>query len=106
MSIMKLDANGFPTQLLGANAPQTITVNGSAGAATASAIITSDIVRVNATVDTFIMFSVPGTAVTASTGHFLKAGVQYDIPLPQGGMKASVLAVGVTAGTMYLSELG
>lgn len=87
------------------SAPQVITVNGSAGAATLSAAITNRVIRVTATVDTFLISTVAGT-VTSTTGHFIPAAKPTVITLTGSDTKISVLAVSTTAGTMYLSELG
>lgn len=106
LSQLPIDSAGNVVQKFSpSGGPQTITVNGSAGAATLSAAINTTWFRVNCTVDTFFIFTVAGS-VTAGTGMFLKAGVDYDLKMIAPNTKISVLAVGVTAGVCYLTELG
>jgi hypothetical protein len=53
----------------------------------------------------YVMFTSIGS-VTPSTGHFIWGGQTTDLPRPYNMPKVSVLAVGVSAGVLYLSELG
>jgi expansin (peptidoglycan-binding protein) len=87
------------------SAPQTLTLTGSAGAATLSAAITKDLVRITSTQPAMIRFTV-STAVTAGTGHYLTANVPHILPKGDGNTKVSILGATTTAGTLYLSELG
>ena len=97
------DADGVVVPLMELSVPQTITVNGSAGAAVLSGVLSGDFIRLTPTVDMFVLFTTTGT-VTAATGHFLASYQVYD--LPRGtNTKVSLLAVGTSAGTCYLSEL-
>jgi hypothetical protein len=104
-SIFWKDSNGINAGLMAESAPQTVTLNGSAGAATLSAAIAKNVIRISATQPAFYMFTVAG-AVTATTGHYLPANVWKDVPVTDAGTKISVLGATATAGVVYLSELG
>ena len=104
-TLLLRDSNNETVQLMPYGAPQTVSFNGSAGAATLSAALSRDVVRLNPTVDCFVMSTVAGS-VTAATGHFIAAYSSTDFPLVAGDTKISMLAVGTAGGTMYLSELG
>ena len=106
-TMLMMDSHNYPVQLMPVSAPQTIVVKGIGDVATAnlSAAITKNAIRVTSTVDTWLTFTVTDL-VTAATGHFLLASSVYDFPMPLGQTKISVVAVGATAGTLYLSELG
>ena len=100
------DDNAVPVQLMPrSGTPQTVSVNGSAGAAVLSAAIESRFIRLQPTVDMFFLFTTAG-AVTAGTGHFMFGGNCYDEPLPPGTSKVSLLGATTSAGTCYISELG
>ena len=99
-----LDSNAVNTGLMQANDPQTITVNASGGAATLSAAISRNVVRLTATVPTFLLFTTAG-AVTSTTGHYLPANLPMPFVVTGGATKVSVLGVS-GAGVCYLSELG
>lgn len=107
MSRLMNDENFNSVPLMVESAPQNaITVNGSAGAAVLTGAISKSVVRIHCTVDMYVMFTVAG-AVTPSIGHFRAASpASYDMPVPAGMTKLSALAVGTTAGLLYLSELG
>ena len=104
-TLLTRDSNNETVQLMCLSNPQTISFNGSAGAAVLSAAFLRDVIRVQPTVDVFILDTVAG-AVTAGTGHFLAGGACYDIPMTPGATKLSFLAVGAAGGTAFLSELG
>lgn len=99
------DSDGAIVQLMGTSAPQTLSVNGSAGAAVLSSALGARYVRLQPTVDMFYLFTVAGS-VTAGTGHFMFAGQCYDLPIDAGQTKVSLLGAGASGGTCYLSELG
>jgi hypothetical protein len=103
-SLISRDSNENPVPLMGLYSPQTVAVNASGGAAVLSAAITKRFVRLQPTVDMFILFTVAG-AVTAVTGHFLAAGGVYDLPVGKGNTKVSCLGAS-GAGSLYMSELG
>lgn len=107
MSLLAADEKSIPIQLMALSAPQTIAVKGIGDVATAnlSAALSKQFIRVHSTVDTWLTFTVTAL-VTAATGHFLAAGACYDLPVTAGTTKISCVAVGATAGTLYLSELG
>lgn len=86
--------------------PQTIVIKAIADVATAnlSAALTKDYVRLQPTVDSWVLFTVTDL-VAANTGHFMAAGGCYDFARPSGTTKISIVAVGSVVGTLYLSEL-
>ena len=104
-TLLVRDSNNETVQLMTLGAPQAVSFNGSAGAAVLSAAFSRDIVRLNPTVDCFVMSTVAGS-VTSTTGHFIAAYSSVDFPLVAGDTKISMLAVGTAGGTMYISELG
>jgi hypothetical protein len=104
-TLLVKDSNNEVVQLMPYGAPQTVAFNGSAGAAVLSGAIIRKVVRLNPTVDCFVMSTVAGS-VTSATGHFIKAYSNTDFPLIGSDTKISILAVGTGAGTMYMSELG
>ena len=109
LSTLPKDSNGAIVQRFSPGAAsQRIVINGVAGAATKSAAIGAKFIRLHCTVDTLFLFTTAtGSDVTASTGHFLPAGMTHDIQMLPGATHISVLSAwsGI-GGTCYLSELG
>ena len=93
-STIEQDANSRPVPLMELFAPQNGLTN------VASATIVRDFVRLQATVDSYVLFSPAGTVCTSVTGHFLGQGGVYDLPVGNGNTKVYIL------GTCHLSELG
>lgn len=87
--------------------PQTIVIKAIADVATAnlSAALTKPNVRLIPSVDSWFVFT-NTDLVTAATGHMILAGQAWDFTRVPGTTKISIVAVGSTAGTLYLSELG
>lgn len=92
------------SEFMDLGAMQTVTLNGSAGAAVLSAAITSNFIRLTSTQPAFIMFTVSGD-VTSTTGHYIAANIPYDLPRTGINTKVSVLGATATAGVIYISNL-
>ncbi|MFZ4856124.1 MAG: hypothetical protein ACOYL3_06980 [Desulfuromonadaceae bacterium] len=109
MSRLINDENFNTVQLMELSAPQNgIVIKAIADVATAnlSGTLTKGVIRVHASVDCWLMFTVTDL-VTAATGHkILAAACPYDLPRPAGKTKISVIAAGSTPGTLDISELG
>ena len=83
-------------------APQTVAYGVAAGTSTAfGAQITA--IRLHATTDCFVLFSVPGTSATSATGFFLGAARPEYFSVA-GAQKVSVIQ-SIAAGNLYVSEL-
>ena len=85
-------------------AMQTVAFAVAGGAAALSAAITSNYIRVTVTTPAVLMFTVAGS-VTATTGHYLAAGIPYDLPRTGANTKVSVLGATAAVGNCYISEL-
>jgi hypothetical protein len=103
-SSQERDSNGNPLPIMKLSTPQILAVNAAVGAAVLSAALTRRFVRLQPTVDMFVMFTVAGD-VTAATGHFLGAGRFYDMVVDPAATKISCLGAN-TAGVLYISEMG
>lgn len=85
-------------------AMQTVAFAVAGGAAALSAAITANFIRVTCTTPAVLMFTVAGS-VTATTGHYLAAGIPYDLPRTGLNTKVSVLGATAAVGNCYISEL-